>query len=596
MNKISLKKTVIKKYTSFLSKVFFLLCFSTLANAQPNITTLSPDTQYRSGFLEITGIGFGTNGEVTIGSQQAITTTWNDTRIAAYIPEASNFGVVDVVVTNVEGTSNVLTVNVIQREQVGRVKWRLRIDALYSSVRPARGLNGTIYAVDVYNRLYAVSPDGALLWVVLNAGDKGVSVGVDGTIYTGTNEWVKAFNPDGSEKWTYTQNPRAFIYLDTRVGPDGNIYAATSSGMGVFSLDPDGNLLWATPEAYSRPIVTYTELAFGFGDNGYQLYFEANGHVRSLALEDGAEIFVLPSFGVPVVSPLDDTVHLGASAYTPSGNLLWQFQFPFNSISSSTPAVSINGISYVSHQALNLFALDPYGNALWDTALPEYSSVLDVDPADNVVLTQSDNTLSHVGFIQGRRTTNGSLLWHLELPIEQPEVANSWTGTCGFNQYVDSKPVFTPDNGTFYVMTAIASGNIVEPRGFLYAIDTDPSIPPVSTILRSEAITITTKTRRGQRTISSQVDVVDENRSSINDATIYVTWTLPDGSTIDQVSLPSGGGGKGKKGGGGGGNGSVQFSIPDTGTGIYKLTVTNMTKDGYTADVCNGVLSHSVYL
>ena len=54
------------------------------------------------------------------------------------------------------------------------------------------------------------------------------------------------------------------------------------------------------------------------------------------------------------------------------------------------------------------------------------------------------------------------------------------------------------------------------------------------------------------------------------------------------------GGGSSKKGGGGGGG--ARFSIPDAGRGIYTLTVTDMTKDGYAFDACNGELSTSVYL
>ena len=111
--------------------------------------------------------------------------------------------------------------------------WRVRMDSPYSQVRPVVGPDGTIYAVDVYDTLYAVSPDGAVLWTVPDAGSKGVAVGADGTIYTGNENWIKAFHPDGTEKWTFVQNPRAFILLDVAVGPDGNVYGVASSGMGV---------------------------------------------------------------------------------------------------------------------------------------------------------------------------------------------------------------------------------------------------------------------------------------------------------------------------------------------------------------------------
>ena len=53
---------------------------------------------------------------------------------------------------------------------------------------------------------------------------------------------MKAFNPDGSLKWTFIQNPRAFIMLGLSVGPDGNIYGVGTQGMGVFSFTPQGTL------------------------------------------------------------------------------------------------------------------------------------------------------------------------------------------------------------------------------------------------------------------------------------------------------------------------------------------------------------------
>ena len=586
-NKISASKLL-----STASIIALVLCLTGMAKAQPEITGVSPTTQHRSGFLEIVGTGFSTAGGVLVDGLPAITTTWTDTRIAAYVPEGSRLGGVTVVVENSAGSSSPQAVDVTLRQQVGRVQWRLRMDALYSSVRPARAVDGTIYAVDVYNRLYAVSPDGALKWVALNAGDKGVSVGPDGTIYTGNENWVKAFNPDGSEKWTFVQSPRAFIFLDVRVGPDGNIYAATSSGMGVFSLDPDGKLRWVTPEVYSRPNVIYAEIQFGPGPDGRpQLYFSANGHMRAIRLADGVEIF-RSGTGSLAVSPVDGSLHYPDKALNPDGTLFWQFP----EFLSGGPAIGPDGVHYATTPMITprLYAISRSGTELWHIVLDDSPGHADVDPTGSTVIVASNNTLNYAGIVSAHDTGRGARLWRQELPAEEPQVDNSWTGSCGFNQFVDSRSIFTPGGETLYIMTAIATGNTVPARGFLYAIDTEPSIPVISSQLRSAAVNITAKARRGVRTITGQVDVVDENQSPVNDVTIHVQWTLPDGSTIDQVSAPSSGGGKGKKDGGGGGGGS--FTIPDAGPGIYKLNVTDMTKAGYTFDACHGVLSESVYL
>jgi len=254
------------------------LCFSlhgTLA-ADAVIDSLGETSLSRSGFLEVFGTSFGTSGELFVDGQSAVIATWTDNRIAAYVPEGAGPGTVPVQVVSDGGASNSVFLDVSLREPDGRFLWRVRQDSFYSQVRPAVGPDSTIYAVDVHDRLYAIAPDGAVLWVVTDAGSKGVDVGADGTIYTGNEDWIKAFHPDGSEKWTFTQNPRAFILIDVAVGPDGNVYGVGSSGMGVFSLTPQGSLRWTSPEAYDRPIVVYTEIVFGPGPDGQeQLYFIA---------------------------------------------------------------------------------------------------------------------------------------------------------------------------------------------------------------------------------------------------------------------------------------------------------------------------------
>ena len=123
--------------------------------------------------------------------------------------------------------------------------WQVPLAGPYSAVRPVVAGDdldsaGTIYAVDVLDNLFAIAPNGDVLWSVGDAGGKGVDIGPDGTIYTGNEDWIKAFNPDGSQKWVFTQTPRAFVLQDVAVGPDGHIYALGSSGMGVFSLADRG--------------------------------------------------------------------------------------------------------------------------------------------------------------------------------------------------------------------------------------------------------------------------------------------------------------------------------------------------------------------
>jgi len=83
----------------------------------------------------------------------------------------------------------------------------------------------------------------------------------------------------------------------------------------------------------------------------------------------------------------------------------------------------------------------------------------------------------------------------MELPAEDLDVYNWWTGQYGFNQYVDSRTDFSATGETAYLVTAIATGGTVIDRAFLNAIDTDPLLGTPSTLLRSADIRLTGRSR-----------------------------------------------------------------------------------------------------
>ena len=107
------------------------------------------------------------------------------TEIHAYVPESTQVGSVSVQVVTAGGSSNVLPLDVTLRQADGRLRWRFQTDAYtplqFITVAP----DGTIYTSDL-NNLFALSPDGGLLWVAQGAGGgRPISLGADGTIYTG---------------------------------------------------------------------------------------------------------------------------------------------------------------------------------------------------------------------------------------------------------------------------------------------------------------------------------------------------------------------------------------------------------------------------
>jgi hypothetical protein len=347
-----------------------------------------------------------------------------------------------------------------------QVKWRVATSAAYSQVRPAVGPDGSVYAVDVNDNLIAVAADGRVLWRVAAAGSKGVDVGPDGTVYTANEDWIKAFNPDGSPKWTFIQNPRAFVLIDVAVGPDGNLYAVASNGMGVLSLADGGQdnpiLRWTTSEAYARTFVGYSEIAFGQStDPGciQQLYFYANSHTRAVCLEDGRSIFSLGGGNTqPKVSPVDNTWHRGDSAYSPAGELEWQADLSvFSGVSQ--PALAADGTHYTVVGANELFALDTLGRVRWSAALGEFVGLPDVDPTKSIVIMPTFANATNPLALKAVSAGNGRDVWRVEFPAD----------ASGLAQVISSGVAYSANGDTAYVMTFVNGAN----KTYLNAVGTD---------------------------------------------------------------------------------------------------------------------------
>ncbi len=234
------------------------------APAAPVITSLSPVSSDRSGYVEIKGTGFGTaDGVALIGGLPAPIGTWQDTRIVAWVPEAAALDSSTVQVTTSTGqSSNSVALTVTARQASGKAKWRFRPNGPYSKVRPVTAPDGTIYSVDAYSHLYALTPDGALKWVARGAGGGGVAVGPDGTAYAGSESSVKAYNPDGIGPevdihvpygayspidgrlaWVFS-SPYPYNVSDTPdVGSTG-IHYTVQNTVELFALSTTGNQIW----------------------------------------------------------------------------------------------------------------------------------------------------------------------------------------------------------------------------------------------------------------------------------------------------------------------------------------------------------------
>ena len=544
------------------------------------INSLSVNTLPRSGFLEIFGSNFGGGGTVLVGGIAAPVADWSSTRVIAYVPESTPLATVAVQVMNGRGGSNSASLSVTARPSAtGRVNWRFRMDGPYSEVRPVIAADKTVYAIDAFFHLYALTPDGALKWLVRGAGDKGVSVGKDGTVYVASESFINAYNPDGSTKWHFVQTPRAFICLGVSVGPDGNIYSVSAEGLGVFSLTPAGALRWQQPERYARPIVDYQEIVFGPNGTAQQLYFSANNHARAVSL-DGTPVFTLPgAFGQPAVSP-DGSVHFSLSAFSPTGNVLWTFASPYPYNVFTPPDVGSDGVHYFAQNLIQLFALNPNGSQRWHLTLNNYVNGPIVDPLNTQVVLGSADTLDHPGFVLSDSASDGHELWRVMLPAEDPAIFNPATGTFGFNQFVSTRARFTSDGQTAYLMTGTATGDNNTSRSFVYSLNAQAQ--SATTSLRSTSITLSANLVRQSKTVTvmGHVMAVDQNGAAAAGVTVVTSWKMPNGSIQGQSAFT-------------GKQGMASFNVKG-GTGTYTLTVKNMKKPSYIFDAANSVLSRSI--
>jgi hypothetical protein len=458
---------------------------ATTAGAQ-TITSLSAEALPRSGRLVIKGQGLGSAqglGSVLIDGSRAIVTRWADEKIHAYVPESASFGTVDVRVVASSGASNVLDLDVTPRSPARdnhRVLWTFQTDAYSLGRRVDTGPDGTLYTSD-FGGLYALSPEGALLWFTPGVGGgRPVTFGADGTIYTGAS-LVTALDPDGSIKWQF-DNPRPGLDLAAgpNVGPDGNIYAAQDTdsdpnALGVFALDPTGNLLWSTGMEY--PMISlrgpsYTDIVFD-SDRMYITIYRRLSRPPTIRTYDydGDLLWYTGDMQIPVGGPPElhpngnlimNWAQTGIQALSRDGDQLWIADHPVDGQLLLSPDIGSDGTIYVADwSGPDWWALNGNGNTLWLGPQPQYDMIMGfaITPDNNQLILAGSDTFGVPGFVRGYDANgSGEFLWQIDLPDVN-----------GLNQHAGSMGTFSTDSRITYFATSFAGDSDI---GFVYAVDT----------------------------------------------------------------------------------------------------------------------------
>ena len=368
-----------------------------------------------------------------------------------------------------------------------RVLWRFQMDSWLGGQFVAVAPDGTVYASDL-SKLYALSPDGDLLWVASGAGGRRpISVGADGTIYTSGN-LIKAFNPDGTLKWHFpNQNPGSELLAGPNVGPDGNIYAVQNTdsggggGLGAFSLDPDGNMRWADEGQAGTASTEGNNSAIVFGTD--RLFVGLNPFIPppilwSFSLDGnplwngGNDDLALNSQTFPKLDPSGRIIarhgQTDMMAITPDGDVDWISTHPQNGNLLMMPGIDSTGVIYTGNWLFfRLWAINPDGSTRW--VLPPVKDdlyTLEVAPDDSIILAGGNGGFGQPGWVRAFDTADGAFLWQVDLATEG-----------GIEQSVCSQqPTFTPDSQTAYVTTCFLS-NVG--YSYVYAINTGPEVDPI---------------------------------------------------------------------------------------------------------------------
>ncbi len=359
-----------------------------------------------------------------------------------------------------------------------RVLWRVRLDGYSLGRRVDVGPDGTLYTSNI-NRLYAYTPSGTLLWTVEGAGGgRPVTFGPDGTIYTGGG-LVTAINPDGTVKWRFS-NPRPGLDLAAgpNIGPDGNIYAAQDTdgdplALGVFSLEPDGNLRWSTGLDY--PMIglrgpSYTDILFDTDRMYITVYRRLSRPptIRTYSYDGNLMWYsgdmLLAIGGPPQLHPNGNLIfnwaQTGIQSLNKDGDLQWISEHPGNGSLLLVPYITDDGSIYVGDWlGTDWWVANSDGSTQWvGPSTGEMLGGYAVTPDNTQIVAGGSDGFGTPNWVRGYSTApSGERLWSVELPPEN-----------GLTQFAGSIGTFSSDSRTVYLATSFP-GNA--DYGYLYALD-----------------------------------------------------------------------------------------------------------------------------
>lgn len=434
-------------------------------------------------------------------------------------------------------------------------------------------------------------PNGNLLWktrATIGVGARRVATDAAGNIYalgpsnnTNSVDYVTyKFAPNGVQLWAKTYNGPSNFRDEPNslaVTPGGTVAVTGRSSSGSYDVstilyDTNGNELWV------RRFDSASD-----GDAGHDVAFGPGG-----------EVYV---GGYTVLSSLTDMLLL---KYDAAGNLVWARTH--NGADNNSDAIArivvdaqgnVLATGYIQpasfYADMGTLKYDANGNLLW---LRLYDGpIANDEEIPSVLALGPDNSVYVTGYQQGgigvatvKYDAGGNQLWaevydhpntlvDRGLAIAVDAAGNATvTGyspilTLRYSQSGAPNPTATATTAATATPTAAATATATPPTA------TPPPAGCVSKCLRAKQIQLS-RTATG---VMGKVTVRDEKGALVKNATVSVTWTLPSGAIQNQTAVTNA-------------KGIATLTVTG-GAGTYILTVSNITKAGYTFDPANSLLS-----
>lgn len=294
------------------------------------------------------------------------------------------------------------------------------------------------------------------------------SIGADGTIYTGNTdrtaagwaEYLLAYNPDGTQKWSYLMDPHVMLKTAPAIGPDGTIYASvhyyyvsyTPYGY-LYALNSDGTYKWhfeaGIGTILSSPVLAENGTIYFGSDDSYLYALNPDGTLK-WSYQTGDMVRSSPAIGG------DGTIYFGSVdgnvyAINPDGTLKWQF--PTEGPVYASPSIGTDETVYIGSDDTYLYAINPDGTQKW-----RFKSLYEVRSCPAIALdgtlyigTYSTSWWVGTHFLYAINP-DGTLKW--DFPI------NSAINT---NAAIDA-------TGVIYIATSLIGAGTGDPH-YIYAIN-----------------------------------------------------------------------------------------------------------------------------